>query len=328
MVHGDIRAEGQGVPKCVLQPKADKKSDLEKVKGTVKAAVLQNDESCGDKMVMASFYDSKPVYFCTNACEAIVWIEKKRKVYSRQKKKMIYITFLRPSFVDQYNHGMNNVDIADQLRLVYRFDRWMRKRKWWWSMFFWGLELLIINAYVEYRKYHEMHDRKPPLEHFEFHQKIALAWLHPKAYWIKEKKRKRGVAGRTLIVDPDSASVSSLLNVTGPGPQTHTRTEQEQPGRKMTCRRVNDTLLEESLELNLIRLNGNHPHLPTQPMASGTRCQFHNWACGVQIKRQVTLCMTCNIALCLQCFAPFHLDKDLVPRRNQLVMENERQKKK
>ena len=138
MVHGDIRAEGQGVPKCVLQPKADKKSDLEKVKGTVKAAVLQNDESCGDKMVMASFYDSKPVYFCTNACEAIVWIEKKRKVYSRQKKKMIYITFLRPSFVDQYNHGMNNVDIADQLRLVYRFDRWMRKRKWWWLMFLFG----------------------------------------------------------------------------------------------------------------------------------------------------------------------------------------------
>ena len=119
MMHGVIRKNGRGVPKCIVQDKKTTKQGVEEVKGTVKAAVLQQDEQCGDLMVMASFYDSKPVYFCTNACEAIVWVEMKRKVYSHQQKKMIWISYLRPSFVDQYNNGMNHVDIADQfLRFV------------------------------------------------------------------------------------------------------------------------------------------------------------------------------------------------------------------
>ena len=70
---GVIREKVRGVPSCVLQEKKEKKKDIAKVKGTVKAAVLKKDEYCADKMVMASFYDSKLVYFCTNACKVIQW---------------------------------------------------------------------------------------------------------------------------------------------------------------------------------------------------------------------------------------------------------------
>ena len=38
--------------------------------------------------------------------------------------------------IDKYNNGIGDVDVADKLRGVYRLDRWVRNRKWWWSMLF------------------------------------------------------------------------------------------------------------------------------------------------------------------------------------------------
>jgi hypothetical protein len=65
------------------------------------------------------------------------------------------MAFLRPEVLtDLYNNGMNNMDIADQLRGTYRFDCWMRKRKWWWSIWMWGVQVLLVNAYVLYRTAH------------------------------------------------------------------------------------------------------------------------------------------------------------------------------
>ena len=49
--------------------------------------------------------------------------------------------------------NMNNVDIANQLRGRYRPDMWMRKQKWWWSMFFWGHVIILVNAYVSYKRH-------------------------------------------------------------------------------------------------------------------------------------------------------------------------------
>ena len=64
--------------------------------------------------------------------------------------------FLRLAINDLYNINMNNVDIADQLRGSYRPDRWMRKHKWWWLMFFWVHGTLLVNAYVAYKRHMEM----------------------------------------------------------------------------------------------------------------------------------------------------------------------------
>jgi hypothetical protein len=41
--------------------------------------------------------------------------------------------------IDVYNNGMNHVDCAYQLCGTYRFDHWMRTRKWWWSIWMWGV---------------------------------------------------------------------------------------------------------------------------------------------------------------------------------------------
>ena len=47
---------------------------------------------------------------------------------------------------------MGNVDIADQLRILYHMDHWLRNRKWWWAIFFWALDVILTNSLVLYTK--------------------------------------------------------------------------------------------------------------------------------------------------------------------------------
>ena len=59
-----------------------------------------------------------------------------------------------------YNNGMGEVDIADQLRLQYRLDKWIRNCKWWMSIFMWRLASVTTNAYVMYCKEEEVKVQK------------------------------------------------------------------------------------------------------------------------------------------------------------------------
>ena len=45
---------------------------------------------------------------------------------------------------------MGHVDISDKIQNTYRFDRWLRNRKWWWSLLFWILGFMLVDAYVIY----------------------------------------------------------------------------------------------------------------------------------------------------------------------------------
>ena len=63
------------------------------------------------------------------------WIKKKIKVLRKYLQRTSEITFHRVNVIDMYYYKMNHVDVEDQLRGSYRFDHWMRKSKWRWSMF-------------------------------------------------------------------------------------------------------------------------------------------------------------------------------------------------
>ena len=79
-----------------------------------------------------------------------------------------------------YNNGMNKVDIADQLQGTYRLEYWVRKRKWWCSTWMWGLQVLLVNAYVLYQTAHSLTwkaDKKLILSHYRFREEIIKAWL-------------------------------------------------------------------------------------------------------------------------------------------------------
>ena len=367
MVHGVIRESGRGVPKCILQEKKTKKDEIEAVRGTVKAALLSNDSKCPG-MVMLSFYDSKPVYILSNACEGIKWTEKKRKVYSKSLNKCTEITFLRPNVIDEYNNGMNNVDIADQLRLIYRMDRWMRKRKWWWSIFFWGFELLMVNAYITYCKYFHMHDLKPPLSHYEFHRAIALAWLSPSTYW-KQQPVFVAVSQGTSASSPSATTVSTLtpdgnrqLGVARRGRKRRRSTSIPTHDSTTTCTAtastpttssttastssscaakaskhtkisswIEDKAFVEGASLNTTRLNMAFQHFPVPPANNNACCQLHSWVAKDKkrrYKKNLAFCPDCQVHLCMKCYSRFHKDHNMLAQKESLMNEYNADNKK
>ena len=96
---------------------------------------------------------------------------------------MVRVPFYRLNLADEYNNKMGRVDVGDQLRNYYRFDHFMRKRKWWWSFWMWGMGMLLTNSYIIYKRFHELHSITPPLNHYKFVCNVARAWLQPDIYF-------------------------------------------------------------------------------------------------------------------------------------------------
>ena len=128
MIHGVFRIS-RGITKYIHQDPVNQKDDVLRTKGTVRAAMLVGNAKCKN-LVSVSFYDSKSVYFISNACEKIHWLKKNRKLQHKEKGAKVDAPFYRLNIVDEYHYGMCNVDQADQLRLQYRIHYWIRNRNW------------------------------------------------------------------------------------------------------------------------------------------------------------------------------------------------------
>ena len=126
-VNGVIRKIQCGVPPCVFQEEKSGKA-VEAARGTVKAAVLRGD-SRSDNLIVASCFDQKPFYMITHSANKITWSVKTKMVWSAVLKEEVEFKFLRFSLSHIYNYEMNDNDIADQLRLVYRMQRFQRNQK-------------------------------------------------------------------------------------------------------------------------------------------------------------------------------------------------------
>ena len=138
-------------------------------RGTTKVAVLR-DDSKSSNLIVASCYDQKPFYMLSHSIEEVTWIEKVRKVWSRMFGCPMPYKFLRWILSDDYNFEMNDNDIADQLRLVYRLQRMHRNQKWWWALWMWAMEVSLVNAYMMYRLYCELKGVGQEYDHHEFNE--------------------------------------------------------------------------------------------------------------------------------------------------------------
>ena len=103
-----------------------------------------------------------------------------RDVFKEEHTKELYI----PRFIDDYNHHMGGVDLANQFREVYETHRATQRN--WWPLFYWLLDMAYINAY---RLYLLHTDAKRPLTHlqfrielycklFEYSKKVKLVQLY------------------------------------------------------------------------------------------------------------------------------------------------------
>ena len=230
---------------------------------------------------------------------------------------MVKVPYLRLNIVDEYNKNMNSVDIADQMRGVYRWDTFMRKRKWWWSILFWCLQMLQTNSYIMYRKYMMLHSQQP-ISHLQFCKAIALAWLDPHNNWPRHAKIHPKVTERTSrVLSESSVDCSSTTTIT-------TRSSLKKRKPKTRARRFSDVSLHP-VKGNLNDRLHQVQHWPVAKTVSKAGvCQLHRWASGgSKRKRGNTLfkCSYCEVTLCGRCFLPYHTVSDLQGIKETLRIE-------
>lgn len=77
-----------------------------------------------------------------------------------------------PVFIDDYNHNIGGVDIANQLREAYETHRATRRN--WWPLFYWLIDVVVINSYRLYRVHVKS---ESPLTHLEFRTALYTTLL-------------------------------------------------------------------------------------------------------------------------------------------------------
>ena len=322
-IHGVTRQNGRGIPEMVHQEPKTRKNEILASRGTLKVAELKN-ESTLKGLVAMSLYDTKPFYFITNCWEKIEWIKKERKVWSKQQKKMVKMAFYRLNIMDTYNYNMNNVDIADQLAGVYRWDHWMRKRKWWWSIMFWALQQMVTNAYIAYTKYIKLH-RMKPISHYAFLEKVALVWLKEGSQFFRIKRKRKVVL---VLGDQDEGTIDDdhtnggIISVGTKGEEsTNTMTRgavKRIMNAKNSC--ITDGALDPFKGSLKCRLDHNNVrHMPSKvPGGKHKYCQLNYWATKKKKHAQLLKCEACGVNLCVDCYALYHTEANLVGRKESL----------
>ncbi len=82
---------------------------------------------------------------------------------------------------------MNDNDITDQLRLVFRIMHFQRNNKWWWALFLWGYEVSMVNSYMALKRYCKLKGVLVPWTYHDWNESIGYAHLDPTEYWPRRK---------------------------------------------------------------------------------------------------------------------------------------------
>ncbi|KAG5869301.1 hypothetical protein JTB14_000925 [Gonioctena quinquepunctata] len=62
---------------------------------------------------------------------------------------MIYVS--RPSLITEYDRFMGGIDLLNENTARYRMS--IRRKKWWWAIFTWLLDVSVVNAWNIYRQH-------------------------------------------------------------------------------------------------------------------------------------------------------------------------------
>ena len=201
---------------------------------------------------------------------------------------------------------MNGVDLADQLRNYYTPDHWMRKRKWWWSIFIWCVGVVQTNAYLLYKSVHvKAGNEKKMLSHYDFVKTLALQLIWPELYDSRHKQ----VALRTRVVQYERSG--------------HAKKSTSKTGKKK--RKAVTVLTTRTIQTKFPRRHDGNGHaLAPTPGGSQKYCQFcrYRWtvAQGKKKKKKKEdesqdaapkthgslTCQVCNLRLCYHCWHDWH----------------------
>jgi hypothetical protein len=90
-----------------------------------------------------------------------------RVIFDQEPTKELAI----PCFIDDYNHYMGGVDLANQFREPYEVHRATQRN--WWPLFYWLIDVACVNAYRLHYLYTVQQGQKP-LEHKEFRTELYI----------------------------------------------------------------------------------------------------------------------------------------------------------
>ena len=81
-----------------------------------------------------------------------------------------------PSFINDYNHFMGGVDLANKYREVYELHRPTLRS--WWPLFFWLIDVICVNAYRLYVLHTKEHSPGIPYKsHYQFRMELYIKLL-------------------------------------------------------------------------------------------------------------------------------------------------------
>ena len=209
---------------------------------------------------------------------------------------------------------MGNVDLADQLRGVYRLDRWVRNPKWWWSMLFFSTGVLLRNDYHFYLRVNKddgvTTKAKGLILHYEFRKTITFYWINDNEA-LKIYKYGAAAAVASAFLPP--TYISSVLF--SDGDFTISSSIGTSSGSKAA--RWNDITLAQTGALRC-QLDRSFPHMPVLSTTSSARCAIHRWL-GFRKQGAILYCPNFNINICAGCYLPFHQCADLIGMKSYLI---------
>lgn len=236
--------------------------------------------------------------------------------------------FLRLNMNDGYNVDMGHVDVADQLRGNYRMDRWQRQYKWWWSIWLWGFGVLLVNAYVYYKKVMEESGvpKKEWLTQYQFRKAVALAWVQMDEPSIKQRRKTNlphsvAVVTKRKVAPLDSGRrkrrkiLGDYSTVRTPPATTHMASQNESSTTSKRASAIKDSSLMSLTGPFCRRLDPTVGHW-MEDVGKRPKCALHRWASGLEHTQGVYSCSFCGITLCVYCFKVFHT------YNNEKLMEN------
>ena len=215
--------------------------------------------------------------------------------------------YLRLNIIDQYNYFMGFVDLADQLRNVYRPDHFSRKRKWWAAMFWWAFGVCLTNAYVIYVHVCARDQLRPHeiLSHREFLELVAEGYMFAETVAPGAKDKTMHVASPCK---PKSRSGKKR-----PTPRAAAAAAKKYKGPNTSPTVSNSTAHEFTSRFVNV---GIHEVIPNEDasVSNAHRCVMC-WLTEVPgqapkenpIRKSSQMrCSHCNVYLCLRCWPIWH----------------------
>lgn len=168
---------------------------------------MENLISNKSGVVLTKWYDSSSVTLASNFCR----VGQPDQCRRYDKKQKIYINVQRPEVVARYNEGMGGVDKCDHLLSLYRI--FIKSRKWTLRLITHGIDMAVINSWVEYKK---------EAKNLGLHEKTIIDLIHFRQYLAEAlilsgkpitKKRGRPSNSSTTSLTPKNKQLRPINDV-------------------------------------------------------------------------------------------------------------------